>query len=151
MAAAYVERDDHPVAGLDVLDVAADLLDDAHRLVPDDVPLAHKRGELGVEVEVRPTNGARGDAHYGVGGLLDDRVGNVVNPYVFLAVPDYGLHGSLPPTPVSISRTLKGPPVFGESGGVSRPEPVLSPSRTSSTASSALRPGAPPRAVAPPA
>src|SRR4028118_958740 len=127
MAAAYVERDHYTVAGLDVLDVAADLLDDPHRLVPDDVPLAHKRGELGVEVEVRPADGARGDAHYGVGGLLDDRVGNVVNPYVFLAVPDYGLHGSLPPTPVSISRTLKGPPVFGGRGGVARPRPAPGP------------------------
>ncbi len=39
-AAGDVERDDHAVAGLDVRDVRAGLLDDAHRLVAEDVALA---------------------------------------------------------------------------------------------------------------
>ena len=69
VAAGDVERDDDAVAGLDVGDVGADLLDDAHRLVAEDVA----RGEVGaqdlVEVQVRPADRGRGD--------LDDRVGRL--------------------------------------------------------------------------
>jgi hypothetical protein len=55
------------VAGRDVLDIGADLLDYAHRLVPDDVSLAHQRRELGVEVQIRAADRGRGDPYYGVG------------------------------------------------------------------------------------
>ena len=116
-----VEGDDDAVARRYVLHVRPYLFDDAHGLVADDVALAHEGRELGVKVQVGAADGGGGYADDGVGGLLDDRVGDVVHPDVFLAVPDYGLQGSLPPTPVSISRIRKGPPVFGESGGVSRP------------------------------
>ena len=41
-----------PVAGLDVGDLGADLLDDAHRLVAEDVALVHERAQHLVEVQV---------------------------------------------------------------------------------------------------
>src|ERR687897_1650247 len=44
-----VEGDHDAIAGRDVLDFGADLLDYAHRLVPRYVSLAHQPRELGVE------------------------------------------------------------------------------------------------------
>src|SRR5215218_1609345 len=142
-----VERDDDPVSGLYVLHVGPDLLDDAHRLVPEDVALPHDRTEFAVQVEVRAADGGRGDADDGVRRLLDHGVGHFVHPHVLFAVPHDGLHGSLLPTPVSISRTRNGPLVCLESGGVSRSAPVRSPSSRSSSASSALRCGVQPSSV----
>src|SRR5205823_3712937 len=51
-AARDVERDHDGVAGRDLLDLGADLFDDAHRLVADDVALLHDGAELRVEVQV---------------------------------------------------------------------------------------------------
>jgi hypothetical protein len=40
-----VERDHHSVTGLDLLHLGADLLDDAHRLVAEDVAFTDERPE----------------------------------------------------------------------------------------------------------
>ena len=54
VTAGDVERDDDAVAGLrGRRDLRADLLDDAHRLVAEDVALAEERAEDLVEVQVR--------------------------------------------------------------------------------------------------
>ena len=50
--------------------LGADLLDDAHRLVTEDVALAHERAERLVEVQVRAAEAARGDPHDRVVGFL---------------------------------------------------------------------------------
>ena len=55
-AAGDVERHDHPVAWSDVGDVGADLLDDAHRLVPQDVPWGEKWSKDLIEMQVRPAD-----------------------------------------------------------------------------------------------
>jgi hypothetical protein len=52
VAADDVERDHHAVARLDVADLGADLLDDPHRLVTEDVAGVDERSEDLVEVEV---------------------------------------------------------------------------------------------------
>ncbi|MNR62564.1 hypothetical protein D3C85_1846280 [compost metagenome] len=52
MAARNVERDDHPVAGLEIRDRGADLLDDAHGLVAQDVAGLHVWPEDLIQVEV---------------------------------------------------------------------------------------------------
>ena len=92
VAARDLERHHHPVAGGEVGDLAADLLDDAHGLVAEDVALAHERAERLVQVQVRPTDVGRRDLHDRVGGLLDHRVGDRVHPHVALAVPGHCLH-----------------------------------------------------------
>ena len=56
-----LERHDDPVPDLEVARLGADLLDDAHRLVTEDVALAHERAERLVEVQVRAADSARGD------------------------------------------------------------------------------------------
>jgi hypothetical protein len=52
VAARDVERDDDTVAGFDVCDCGADLLDEAHRLVAQDVPGVEMRIHDLVQVEV---------------------------------------------------------------------------------------------------
>jgi hypothetical protein len=49
-SAGEIERDHHALPGTDLGDVVAGLLDDPHRLVPEDVALPHKRAEQLVEV-----------------------------------------------------------------------------------------------------
>ena len=57
--------------GLDVGDLGADLLDDAHRLVAEDVTGREERAEHLVEVQVGAADRGRGDLDDGVGRLLD--------------------------------------------------------------------------------
>ena len=56
--------------GRDVGDLGADLLDDAHRLVAEDVALRQVRAEHLVQVQVRAADGRRGDPDDGVRRLL---------------------------------------------------------------------------------
>src|SRR3954451_14281739 len=56
-----VERDDDPVSRDDVLYVGTDLLDDAHRLVAEDVSLFHEHPEHRVKVQVGASEPARRD------------------------------------------------------------------------------------------
>ena len=78
-AAGDVERDHHAIALGDVGDLGADLLDDAHRLVAEDVALAHERAEDLVEVQVGAADAGRRDADDRVGRVFDARVGDVVD------------------------------------------------------------------------
>src|SRR5215217_9045009 len=70
VAAGDLEGDYHPVTDREVRGPASDLLDDAHRLVAEDEPLGHERGENLVEVEVRAADGRGRDADHRVGWLL---------------------------------------------------------------------------------
>jgi hypothetical protein len=93
VAAGNVERYHHPVARPDVGDLRPDLLDDTHRLVPEDATLFHVvHAEYLVQVQVGAADRRRRDAHDRVVGLPDGGVWNVVDPYVALAVPRYSLH-----------------------------------------------------------
>jgi hypothetical protein len=78
-AAGDVEGDDHAVARLQLLDAGADLLDDPHRLLAEDVALFDEHAQHLVEVEVRAADRGRGDAHDRVGRLLDRRVRDLVD------------------------------------------------------------------------
>jgi hypothetical protein len=69
------------------------LLDDAHRLVAQDLTLIEERPQHLVEVEVGAADPAGGDADDRVGRLLDRRVGDRVDANVPLAVPGQRLHG----------------------------------------------------------
>jgi hypothetical protein len=71
------------------LSVRCDVWDDAHRLVAEDVSLVHEGTERLVQVQVGSADVRGGHAHDGVGGLLDLRVGHVVDAYVALAVPGH--------------------------------------------------------------
>ncbi len=92
-----VERHHHPVSRGDVLHISPDLLDDPHRLVPDDVALLEPHSQYSVEMQVRAADRRRGDSDYRVRGLLEPRIGDRVHPYVFLAVPCYRFHQRSPP------------------------------------------------------
>ena len=81
------ERHDDAVARRDPDDGAADLLDDAHRLVPEDVAAMQERREHVVEVQVGPADRGRGDPHDRVGGLLDARIGDLVDGDLGRALP----------------------------------------------------------------
>ena len=91
-AARDLERDDDPVARAQVADLAADLLDDAHRLVPEDVPGVMNGAEHLVEVQVRAADVGRGDADDRVGRLLDLGVRDLFDPNVSLALPGNCAH-----------------------------------------------------------
>ena len=95
VAAGDVERDHHAIALGDVGDLGADLLDDAHRLVAEDVALAHERAEDLVEVQVGAADAGRRDADDRVGRRFDARVRDGVDADVALAVPGDSFHGLL--------------------------------------------------------
>jgi hypothetical protein len=88
------ERDDDAVADLELRDGAADLLDDAHVLVPEDVVLLEERAEDLVEVEVGSADRGRRDADHRVGVLLDHGVGDLLDLDVVDALPGECLHGA---------------------------------------------------------
>ena len=81
--------------------LGADLLDDPHRLVAEDVALAHERAEQLVQVEVGAADPGRGDPDDRVGRLLDRRVRDGLDADVPLAVPGQCLHAR-PPLPVVV-------------------------------------------------
>ena len=83
--AADVERDHHPIACREILDVASDFLDDTHGLVAEDVARAHERPEHLVQVKVGPTDVGARDPDDRIGRFLDHRVG-------------HGVDGHLPPS-----------------------------------------------------
>ena len=87
-----LERQHHAVAGLQVPGFAADLLHDAHRLVTEDVALAHERTERFVQVQVGATDVGRRDPYDRVRRLLDDRVRNRVDADVLRTVPGHCPH-----------------------------------------------------------
>jgi hypothetical protein len=82
-----VERNHHAVARSDVRDLRADLLDDAHRLVPENVARVYERAKHLVQVQVRSADAARGDLDDRVGRLLDLRVGDLLDAHVVVALP----------------------------------------------------------------
>jgi hypothetical protein len=92
MPAGDVERHDDAIARLDMRHVRADLLDDPHWLVTEDIALLHVHRQHPVEVQIRTADSRRGDPHDRVGRLLDHRIGHLVNAHVFRAVPHNCLH-----------------------------------------------------------
>ncbi len=97
MTARDVERDHDAIAGSDVRHLRADLLDDAHGLVTEDVALVEIRAEHLVEMQVGAADAGRRHADDRVGGFADLGVGDGVHSDVALAVPDDGLHAGAPP------------------------------------------------------
>jgi hypothetical protein len=91
-AAGDVEGDHDAVAGFDVFDLGADLLDDPHRLVSEDVALVDEHPQHLVEVQVRAADRGRGDADDRVGRVLDRRIGDLVDADVAFAVEGECLH-----------------------------------------------------------
>src|ERR1044072_7844388 len=67
------------VTDAQVLHVAAALLDHAHRLMAQDVALAHEGAEYLVQVQVGAADTAGGDADDRVAGPFDARVGHGVH------------------------------------------------------------------------
>ena len=63
VSAGDVERDDDAVADLEIPCLGPDLLDDAHRLVAEDVALVEERPEDLVEVQVGAADRGARDAH----------------------------------------------------------------------------------------
>jgi uncharacterized protein (TIGR03086 family) len=95
-AAGDVERDDDAVTDLQLRDGAADLLDDPHRLVADDVTGLHERRQRLVEMQVRAAQPGRGDLDDRVGRLLDPGVGHLGHLHVVRALPGDCLHVAFP-------------------------------------------------------
>ena len=86
-SAGDVEGDDHPVADLEFANVRAQLLDDAKRLVPEDVALAEERAEELVQVQIGAADPGGRDLDDHVGRLLEHRIGNRLDAHVTLPVP----------------------------------------------------------------
>jgi hypothetical protein len=91
-AAGDLERNDHAVARGELGHARADLLDHAHRLVAQDRALLDEGAEHLVQVQVGAADRRGRHAHDRVRGLLDRRVGNVVDPHVALSVPSQSFH-----------------------------------------------------------
>ena len=89
------ERRDHEVADRQRRHVGAEVLHDAHELVPDPVRLG-RLDHAPVRPQVRPAHAGGGDAHERVGRPLDRGVGNVLDPDVTGGVDQSGAHGGLP-------------------------------------------------------
>jgi hypothetical protein len=70
------ERDDHAITALELLDLAADFLDDPHELVAEDIARLHGGDVAIVEVQVAAADGCPRDA--------DDRIAGIDN----LRIPD---------------------------------------------------------------
>jgi len=92
MSTADGERDHHAVADLEVADGRAHLLDDPHRLVPEDVAHAHEGAEHLVEVQVGAADRGARDPDDGVGRGLDPRVRHFPDLHVALPLPGQCLH-----------------------------------------------------------
>ena len=88
-----VERDDDAVADPEVPRLGADLLDHAHRLVTQDVARVEEHPEHAVQVQVGAADRGRRDAHDRVGGLLDPRVGHVLDAHLLASLPGQCSHG----------------------------------------------------------
>jgi hypothetical protein len=95
-AIAVDERGDDEVASADALDVGTDVLDDADELVADRTDCMV--GLAPVVPEVRPADAAEDDAHHGIRGLLDGRVGSIAHGDRAGAVEDRCTHGDPVPT-----------------------------------------------------
>ncbi len=87
-----VERDDHPVAGLDVADLGSDLLHDAHRLVAEDVTGREVHPEYVVQVQVRAADRRRGHPHDRVRRFLDLRIRDSLHRHLLRALPRQRSH-----------------------------------------------------------
>src|SRR5919201_4360230 len=97
------------------LHLRADLLDDPHRLVAEDVAVLHAGRLAAVEVEVGAADRRRGDADDRVDRLLDPRVGDVLDAELLGPVPDDCLHrrrGSTWPRYVAIAPCGSAPETF---------------------------------------
>jgi len=92
LAAGDVERHDDAVARGDVGDLGADLLDDPHGLVAEDVARVQVGAEHLVQVQIRPTDGGRRDPHDRVGRFLDDRIRYLPDLDLPLALPCQSPH-----------------------------------------------------------
>ncbi len=95
-AAGDGEGDDDAVAPLEVLNGAADLFDDAHELVAEDVAGLHGGDEAGVEVEVAAADGSAGDLDDGVVRVDELRIRYLVDFDGLGAHPTDCFHGSSP-------------------------------------------------------
>src|SRR5829696_2367540 len=87
-SAGDVEGDDDAVTGAKVRDLLANLLNDPHRFVTEDVTLLQHESELGIEMQIGPADRGRRDAHDRIGWFLQTGIRDALNTDVFLAVPD---------------------------------------------------------------
>jgi hypothetical protein len=88
-----LERHHHAVTWHEIRDLPADLPHDPHRLVAEDVALAHERAQDLVEVKVGAADVRRRDLDDRVGGILDRGVRDILVADVALALPSECLHG----------------------------------------------------------
>ena len=95
IAACNSRRDHDPVADLEVADLLAQLLDDAHALMPEDRAGLHAGHGSPDHVQVGAADRAGGQPHDRVGGLLDLGLGNAVEPDIPDGVKNHGIHGDL--------------------------------------------------------
>jgi hypothetical protein len=70
LAAKDVERHEHAIAGFQILDVAADLLDHADELVAERLSDTRIRHEAVIQVQVRPADAGAHHTHDGVARVL---------------------------------------------------------------------------------
>ena len=81
-----------PTLTLALVDVRAELFDDAHRLVAEDVAGLHERDEAVDQVQVGAADAGRRDADDGIAAVEDLGVGNVLDLHLVRCTPDEGFH-----------------------------------------------------------
>jgi hypothetical protein len=91
-AAGNLEGDHHSVANGEIGYLRADLADDSHRLVAEDVSGVHEGTEHLIEMQVGSTDVGRRHLDDGVRRLFDLRIRHGVHPHVPFAVPGHCLH-----------------------------------------------------------
>ena len=104
-AARNREWDDDTVASLEIGDATADVLDNAHELVAENIAAAHRRDETVIEMQIGAANRGRGDPHDRIARGDEGRIGDVFDARlrcVRVARPD-GCPSVVGISPASIS------------------------------------------------
>lgn len=91
-----LERNDHSVSDCQIPCLRADFLDDAHRLVAEDVTFVHEGTECFVQMQVRTADIGGRDLHDRVRRQFYPRIGNGVHADFPLALPGHCAHVVLP-------------------------------------------------------
>jgi hypothetical protein len=96
LAAAHKKWNRHAVADLHFVsvDARAEFLDDAHRLVAEDIAGLHKRDEAVDQVQVGAADTRRGYANDGVARVNDFWIGDVFDLHHIGSAPNRGFHDS---------------------------------------------------------
>lgn len=81
-SAGHHERDHHTVAGFDRGDIGADVFDDAHELMAENIAMPQVRNLAAVQMQVRAADGGGGDAQDKIVAFDKGRIRHGFDPHI---------------------------------------------------------------------